>query len=287
MRIRDYESLKEQGAGPREIYCIIREDAAALGGDLQDMAQRAAVYHHVYLQSGKNLIFPLIAAHGALWAVWYLKAAQLAAHVFSVLDVVSPLSRAGRMAAYNRYVNSFLAINKAVMVETYVIFHATRLSGSHEILAGHMPADLIAAFLDCHEARAQGRKWSADQQKSLYERYFRWEQEMVVGPLVEVAVNEFHWNFMKWFCVRPWIWFSYFRLGRGLIFKDFTDAEERVEKGVTAFGLAERKGWDRVEMNLLRNPLYPRAFKIEAEDMQTLRTPVLVPEQVQGFAESA
>ena len=287
MRIRNYEALKDQGVGSREIYSIIREDAEMLGGSLDDMAPRAAVYHHIYLQSGKNLIFPLIAAHGALWAVWYLKAAQLAAHVFSVLDVVSPLSRAERMAAYNRYVDSFLAINKAVMVETYVMFHATRLLRSHDILAGHVPADLIAAFLDCHETTAQGRVLAPEQRQWLYVRYFRWEQETVVGPVVEAAVNEFHWNFMKWFCVRPWIWFSYFRLGRGLIFKDFTDAEERVEKGVTAFGLAERKGWDRVETNLLRNPLYPKTFEIEAEDLPAPRTSVLAPELAQGLAEGA
>jgi hypothetical protein len=191
------------------------------------------------------------------------------------------------MAAYDRYVDRFLAINKAVMVETYAIFHVTRLFRSHDILADHMPADLISAFLDCHDTVAQGRKWSADQQKSLYERYFRWEQEMVVGPLVEVAVREFHWNFMKWFCVRPWIWFSYFHVGRGLIFKDFADAEERIAKGLTAFGLAERKGWDRVEANLLRNPLYPKIFKIEAEIMPASRASVHTPELAAGFAEGA
>ena len=46
----------------------LREEATTLAGGLTDLAQRAAVYRHVYRASRGNHVFPLIAAHGALWA---------------------------------------------------------------------------------------------------------------------------------------------------------------------------------------------------------------------------
>ena len=57
---------------------------------------------------------------------------------------------------------------------------------------------------------------------------------------------------------RPWVWFSYFRVGRALIFRDFADKEERVAKGLSAFDWAATKGWDVIERNGLNNPFLPR-----------------------------
>ena len=65
---------------------------------------------------------------------------------------------------------------------------------------------------------------------------------MVVGPLVQAAIDEFHWELACWFCRRPWVWFSYFRVGKALVFRDFTDAEERTEKGLAAVRLGGTQG---------------------------------------------
>ena len=53
-------------------YDSLRSEAERLAGGLNDLAQRATVYHHLYEHSGGNHIFPLIAAHGAMWARGYL-----------------------------------------------------------------------------------------------------------------------------------------------------------------------------------------------------------------------
>ena len=52
-------------------YDRLIAEGVRLAGRLADVPQRAAAYHHVFFDSGRNHVFPLIAAHGALWARGY------------------------------------------------------------------------------------------------------------------------------------------------------------------------------------------------------------------------
>lgn len=54
-------------------FCAFQAEAKVLAGGLTDLAQRAMVYHHLYRVSNGNHVFPLIAAHGALWAGGYFR----------------------------------------------------------------------------------------------------------------------------------------------------------------------------------------------------------------------
>ena len=57
-------------------FAALTREAERLAGGLRDLAQRATVYHHLFRASGGNHIFPLIAAHGALWAGGYFRFGQ-------------------------------------------------------------------------------------------------------------------------------------------------------------------------------------------------------------------
>ena len=52
-------------------YDRLTAEGVRLAGQLADVPQRATVYHHLFFESGRNHVFPLIAAHGALWARGY------------------------------------------------------------------------------------------------------------------------------------------------------------------------------------------------------------------------
>ena len=175
-----------------------------------------------------------------------------------MIDVTSTLRYAERIASYDRFVDKFRDINRVVFMETWVTLHLLRLDPDHPHLAGRMPGPLRHAIAEARSLGLAGSEPSDDDKRRVYQDYFRWEQVFVVGPLVQAAIGEFHWDLARWFCRRPWVWFSYFRVGKALVFRDFTDAEERTQKGLVAFDCAARMGWDRIEANLLSNPLFPR-----------------------------
>lgn len=54
-------------------YQELRTEAEKLAGGLQDLSKRATIYRQIFLASGGNHTFPLIAAHGALWAGGYFR----------------------------------------------------------------------------------------------------------------------------------------------------------------------------------------------------------------------
>jgi len=264
MQVQNYEALKSSGASIETVYAAITVDAEKLGGGLNAMTQRAVVYHHLYVSSGENFIFPLIAAHGALWARWYLFLAKYAAIVLAIIDISGRRSFGIKMSLYADYVNRFKAINRTVMQETYKVLHIARLYGAHPIVTKDMPERLRDNLNICHQYAIHGTAMPLQQQRDFYEDFFRWEQNNVVAPAVEEAIESFDWPLMKWFCMRPWVWFSYFRIGRSLVFKNFSDAEERTQKGLAAFDWAIHKGWKNIEKNLTRNPFFPKNFSFDA-----------------------
>ena len=264
MQVQNYAQLKASGASIEEVYAAVDMDAKRLGGGLNDMTQRAVVYHHLYVSAGGNFIFPLIAAHGALWARWYLFLAKFAAYFFAVIDISGRRSFKHKIISYKAYVDAFKAINRDVMQETYKVIHISRLYGAHPIIAKDMPERLRGNLNICYEYAIHGTAMPLAQQREFYEDFFRWEQNNVVGPAVEAAIKAFDWPLMKWFCMRPWVWFSYFRVGRSLVFKNFSDAEERTQKGLSAFDWATHLGWHKIESNLTRNPFFPKNFSFDA-----------------------
>lgn len=52
-------------------FARLHEMGVRLAGPIFQVARRASVYRQLYLHSGRNHVFPLIAAHGALWASGY------------------------------------------------------------------------------------------------------------------------------------------------------------------------------------------------------------------------
>jgi len=68
----------------------------------------------------------------------------------------------------------------------------------------------------------------------------------VVSNKLDDAFAEFTWLFMSNLCQKPWVWFSYFRAGKSMNFKKFTDQQERVEKGLIAYDRAVSYGVDKI-----------------------------------------
>lgn len=223
-------------------YLDIRRQAEVAAGPLASLRMRARGYLDIYEASNGTCRFGLVAAHGALWASWYLMCAKLAAVVFAGLDPTSSLSPLARYRQFAAYITALKTINKLVMVETYVLVHTIRDLGPEFAVAKGIPEDLAMDY-----ARAMtGKVQNNDVLRDLYHRHFLWEQKRVVSTKLDDAFAAFTWPFMKGLCERPWVWFSYFHAGKPLKFKSFTDETERVEKGLIAYDRAVSFGVERL-----------------------------------------
>ncbi|MGJ8617586.1 MAG: hypothetical protein ACSHWS_12165 [Sulfitobacter sp.] len=253
--------MNAQNRSAQQRHEQIHAQATMLAGPPGNLCKRAVQYHHIYRASGGIFCFALIAAHGAVWAQWYLKIAWVGAVVLAAVDRRAPGSFRTRMMHFNAYTGALKDINRRVMIKAYTVLHFAKDGMDDDALVDDLPSEIVLEIRRLLAKQMAGEPATNAEKRALYEAFFRWEQENAVGPSVETAMAAFDWPLMRNLCLRPWVWFSYFRAGRSLNFKDFTSAEERVDKGLAAFDIAMLKGWDNVDKSLRRNPFVRRLTK--------------------------
>lgn len=236
----------------------LRAEAVALAGRPGDLVQRASVYYHLYRASGGNHVFPLIAAHGALWAGGYFRRnLALGAAATRALTWLGT-DGAGKLAALHTLAEAFRDINRRVCIESWYLYHLTARADLAEVAAARVPPTLLDQLARCHAARRTGAILTAEAKRALFGAFFAWEQAEIVGPAVTRAFETLEWRLARWVARRPRIAFAY--LDAPLPFRDFADAAERVAKGFAAYDGAARAGWTRVEESLAGYRIMPRAF---------------------------
>ena len=236
----------------RRSYAQLQREGTLLAGGLGELTQRATVYRQIFRDSGRQHMFPLIAAHGALWARGYFQFGFRLARVMAWQYFHSAAKRAEQLAALATFANAFRDINRRVCIDTYANFHFTARYGQSSAASDFVPQDLIAALEQLHAARRAGIALTSDQQQALFSAHFLNEQQHVVGPSIAAAVAAFRWPVLRWIALQPLVKFAYFPHGVRLWFRDFTSAEQRIANGLAAFKIGEQVGWDEVE-DALRN----------------------------------
>jgi hypothetical protein len=131
---------------PDQTRLDIRAEALRAAGPRSSLRLRAQGYLDLYHASNGTCRFALIAAHGALWASWYLVCAKLAAMVFAIIDPSLPLSPVRRYRAFASYVDVLKEINHSVMVETFVLVHTVQQLGPDMAAQLGIPADLAQDY---------------------------------------------------------------------------------------------------------------------------------------------
>lgn len=241
-------------------YNELRRIGYSLAGGLNDLSQRAAVYYHLYEDSEGRNIFPLMAAHGALWAKGYFQKGMRAGKVLSLQYAYSPKHLIQKYESLIDFANAFRDINRRVCAEAYCVYHFTKKYGQTKFAEQVIPKKLLIALNHCHYSQKIGESLNRAERRALFEAFFLWEQETIVSPSVEKAVENFKWPSVKWLAMKPKIEFAYFGKGIGLQFKDFSLKSERIEKGLEAYELAEKVGYKSVECAISRYKIMPESF---------------------------
>lgn len=252
--------MKSDDAFLQSEYHRILKTGYDLAGGLTDLAQRASVYFHLYEDSGGRNVFPLIAAHGALWASAYFARGMRAGWILSAQYLFRPGLRAARYRSLERFADAFRDINRRVCAESYCAYHFTKCYGDTALAAALIPEPLLESLNRCHESRRQDSPFLSDQRRALFEAFFRWEQTHIVAPAVDAAVQDFDWPAVKWLAMRPKIEFAYLGRANSLQFRNFADREERIERGLRAYELAEMAGLAQVEDSIRDYRIMPGHF---------------------------
>lgn len=235
----------------------IRAEATRLAGEPEDVSQRVLFLHEMYVDSGGNFTFPLLAAHGASWAQqWFAKTE-------GPLRVYAALTRPGNEQARTQLVSevkafghAFLVANRQVFIDCYTNYWLTRKLDDAAQAQGVLEPDLAAALMTVHAARREHAPLSEAQKRTVYRTTFLWEQNHSVAALVTKALESFddpnriEDDFIKLIALAPQPHFSYFPLLRHLHFSNFASKRQRIDEGNDAYRLAVRAGWGNVQKAL-------------------------------------
>jgi hypothetical protein len=228
----------------------LEREATRLSGEKGDFVQRAAVYRQIFRAAQGNHAFPLIAAHGALWAGGQFRFGSRLARRLVWQYPWSARLRAERLASLTDFFNALREINRLVCIDTYVKFHFTRRFDGHAELTHFVPPEFLGPLSRLHHACREGRPLTEPERRELFEAHFQHEQETVVGPTLQRAAAALTWPLVKFIALRPRVRFAYLPAGVCLAFHNFADRRDRIKNGLRAFEIASAVGWDHVERSL-------------------------------------
>lgn len=238
----------------------IRAQAQALAGEPGDMPQRVAVLHSIFLDSGQNHAFPEVALHGALWAYRFYDRRGTLMKLITYRYFYNARERARRAAMLGRFSDGFKVANRSVFADTFTNYHLTKRFGEAGGLERVMPPELIEALNRVHHAARRGRQLPQHERGEVFRTALLYEQETTVGPKVREEVGAFDCPVLTRLVLKPIVRFAYFPRGHYLRFRDFGNTEERIEKAVRSYQLAERVGWHAVAANIRRYEALPEQF---------------------------
>ncbi len=241
-------------------YLELRQEAERLAGRNRDLAQRATVYHHLYHHSRGNHVFPLIAAHGALWAGGYFAfGIELGKWLSWLPSLDRHTTRERKRELLEDFADAFRNVNRLVCIETYTTYHFTALHGDHPSASKWIPPALLRQLNLVHRARTSGTPLTAAEKREVFKTFFLNEQATVVGPKIKAAEEIFQWPLMKHLALMPHVRFAYMN-GFGLQFWNFCNEAERVGNGLRACDIALQVGLKHVEQTLENYAVLPSHF---------------------------
>jgi hypothetical protein len=224
------------------------------------MPQRVALLHSIFEDSGRNHAFPEVALHGALWAYGFYERRGAVSRMISYRYFYDREERARRSYMLFVFSQGFKEANRSVFMDTYANYFFTKQYGEAKGADQIIAPELLDALNRVHHANRAGRTLTADERADVFKTALLYEQETTVGPKVKEEVAKFDCPVLRNIVLRPLVHFNYFPRLKTLLFRDFTNTDERIEKAVRSYELAERTGWSRVAECIRYHGVLPEQF---------------------------
>jgi hypothetical protein len=238
----------------------IRSEAIRLAEGAGDIPGRVALLHSIFVDSGGNHAFPEVALHGALWAFGFYERRGAVSRAIAYRYFYDRDERARRAYMLFEFSQGFKQANRSVFVDTYTNYFFTKRFGEEPGADEVIAPELLDALQRVHSAAARGRVLSRPERAEVFRTSLLFEQESTVGPKVREEVDKFTCPVLTAIVLRPVVRFNYFPRSAYMRFSNFGDTDERIEKAVRSYELAEDAGWDRVGDAIRYHGVLPSRF---------------------------
>jgi hypothetical protein len=241
-------------------HAEIKAEAARLAGGPGDMPQRVALLHAIFEDSRRNHAFPEVALHGALWAYGFYERRGAVSRMITYRYFYDREERARRAYMLFAFSQGFKEANRSVFMDTYANYYFTKRHGEAPGADNVVAPQLLDALNRVHHAARCGHALSPAERGNVFETSLLFEQETTVGPKVKEEVSKFDCPILTGIVLKPIVHFNYFPRLTTLRFRDFSNTEERIEKAVRSFELAEQTGWPHVADCIRYHGVLPDRF---------------------------
>ncbi|MEO9175185.1 MAG: hypothetical protein ABI317_06685 [Gaiellales bacterium] len=241
-------------------YEAIRREAVGLAGGPGDMPPRVALLHTIFADSNGNHAFPEVALHGALWAFGFYERRGTVSRAIAYRYFYDGEERARRSYMLFEFSQGFKEANRSVFVDTYANYVFSKRHGEQPGADEFIAPALLEELNRVHHAARDRRRLTPRERAKVFEQALLFEQELTVGPKIREEVAKFDCPILSAIVLRPVVRFSYFPRTTYLTFSNFGSTEERIEKAVRSYDLAERVGWPRVGSAIQRAAVLPQRF---------------------------
>lgn len=153
-----------------------------------------------------------------------------------------------RQLGFMDFVRSFRGYNLHIFQNGYVIDRAVReLGPTDPWIVAKYGSELAQLVAQSHDPDMRDNR--AFREK-LYRALVRWEQETVLGDVVAQKAKLLAWPLRVMVRHQPLSQLGYFGFFDRFFFRDFFRWQEREEKSIRAYLIAERMGLENVEAHL-------------------------------------
>lgn len=247
-----------------DAYARVRREASTVAGEPGDMPRRAAELHSIYASSQGNHVFPQIALHGALWAHGFFGARGPIARAVSCRYAHDLAETEHRSAMLRRFLDGFAEANRSAFIDTYADYYFTKDYGESPGADEFIAPRLLDCLNRVHHAVRFGRPVNVDDKHAIFIASLEWEQEVTVGPRVREEFGKIDCPVVTRLVSKPFVRLAYFPRWHYLYFKNFSATEERIEKAIESYRLAESAGWPAVVEAIRIYDVFPEDFSFDA-----------------------
>jgi hypothetical protein len=228
-----------------EAYDNLRTIGALIAGEPGDLVRRASVYREMYLESGERNVFPLIAAHGSLWAVGFFKKGDLGAKLLSLPYLLIPGSRNEKLRSVAAFAERFKDINRRICAEAYAIYHYTKYYGDDAFIRSEIGDDFADVLCACHRSIDANTEFTRLMRERLFNAFLNWEQTFIVAPALVEAFADLRWGVIVHLAMKLKVDMLYLGRRFPLRFENFASKAERINRGMQAYRRAEEVGLEK------------------------------------------